>query len=172
MLGRVARATILFFDSNPLGRIINRFSKDTSVVDGSVPLQVITFFGILWQCTMLIYLTVTVYPYMAFIVLVLVGGMFLIRKIALMSTMDCLRYDAITRSPINSMFSASLNGLMTIRAYQQEAHFKRKFLDLVDTNGNAFFTYNSSARWMAYYLDYVTGFFIICTIAIAFVLKS
>ena len=123
MLHHVARAPILFFDSNPLGRIINRFSKDTSVVDGSLPLQVIVLFGILWQCSMLIYMSVSVYPYLAIVVLLLVALMLLIRKVALTSTMDCLRYDAITRSPINSMFSASLNGIMTIRAYGKEEHF-------------------------------------------------
>ena len=172
MLEHVARAPILFFDSNPLGRIINRFSKDASLVDGTLPLQIIVCFGILWQCTMLIYMTVSVYPYMGFIVLVLVGLMLLIRKISLTSTMDCLRIDAITRSPINSMFSASLNGLMTIRAYQKEDHFQRQFLSLVDRNGRAYFTYNAAARWMAYHLDYVSGFFILITILIAFILKN
>lgn len=37
MLRSVTRAPILFFDSNPLGRIINRFSKDTAVSDGTLP---------------------------------------------------------------------------------------------------------------------------------------
>ena len=36
MVERVARATILFFDSNPLGRILTRFSKDVAVFDNIV----------------------------------------------------------------------------------------------------------------------------------------
>ena len=31
-----------FFDTNPIGRIINRFSSDIDVVDGQIPFQVIT----------------------------------------------------------------------------------------------------------------------------------
>lgn len=123
MLIHVARAPILFFDSNPLGRIINRFSKDAAVVDGTLPMQVIIFLGILLGCIMLMAMTVSVYPYLGVVVVVLIALMMLIRKLSLTSTMDSLRYDAITRSPINSMFSASLNGLMTIRAYAKEAHF-------------------------------------------------
>ena len=36
MVERVSRATILFFDSNPLGRILTRFSKDIAVFDNIV----------------------------------------------------------------------------------------------------------------------------------------
>lgn len=37
MLTKVARSQILFFDSNPVGRILARFSKDISVVDLQIP---------------------------------------------------------------------------------------------------------------------------------------
>ena len=37
MLTKVARSRILFFDSNPVGRILARFSKDISVVDLQIP---------------------------------------------------------------------------------------------------------------------------------------
>lgn len=37
MLTRVARSKILFFDSNPVGRILARFSKDISVIDNLLP---------------------------------------------------------------------------------------------------------------------------------------
>ena len=43
MLERVAHAPMHFFNSNPLGRIINRFSKDTAMAD-----SVVTFFLIQW----------------------------------------------------------------------------------------------------------------------------
>ncbi len=46
MLQHVTRTPVLFFDSNPLGRIINRFSKDTAVTDGTLPMQLIIFLGV------------------------------------------------------------------------------------------------------------------------------
>ena len=41
MLKRVSRAPMRFFNSNPLGRIINRFSKDTAMTDSVIPYQMI-----------------------------------------------------------------------------------------------------------------------------------
>ena len=44
MLNRVAYASMLFFNSNPLGRIINRFSKDTALSDNVVTAQAFLWF--------------------------------------------------------------------------------------------------------------------------------
>lgn len=33
----VIRARVLFFDSNPIGRITTRFSKDMSILDAMIP---------------------------------------------------------------------------------------------------------------------------------------
>ena len=44
MLQRVAHAPMLFFNSNPLGRIINRFSKDTAMIDSVLPFQAMQAF--------------------------------------------------------------------------------------------------------------------------------
>lgn len=41
MLKRIAHAPMQFFNSNPLGRIINRFSKDTAMADSVVTFQMI-----------------------------------------------------------------------------------------------------------------------------------
>ena len=49
MLNRVVHAPMRFFNSNPLGRIINRFSKDTAMAD-----SVVTFLVMIWiqvSCT-------------------------------------------------------------------------------------------------------------------------
>ena len=46
MLEKVSRAPIQFFDSNPSGRIINRFSKDTSATDSNLPLQFLIFYDV------------------------------------------------------------------------------------------------------------------------------
>lgn len=121
---------------------------------------------------MYVTMSVIVFPYLLIIVVIVLVAMIFVRNTSLIATMDSLRYDAITRSPMNSMFSASLTGLMTIRAYNQANHFERKFQSLVDHNGSAFFSYIASSRWMGYYLDYLSALYILCTIGFAFVLRA
>lgn len=38
---RVIRSVVLFFDSNPVGRIVTRFSKDVTVLDFIIPIYVV-----------------------------------------------------------------------------------------------------------------------------------
>ena len=66
---------------------------------------------------MSIFIAIQVFPYIVVIILLLLILMFKIKGYSIIGIIDSLRFDAITRSPINSMFSTSLNGLTTIRAY-------------------------------------------------------
>lgn len=46
MLSRVVHSPLSFFDSNPLGRILNRFSTDVAVADIPLPVQFKLFFEV------------------------------------------------------------------------------------------------------------------------------
>ena len=49
MLGSILRAPMVFFQTNPLGRIINRFAKDTGDIDRTVAVFVNMFMGSIAQ---------------------------------------------------------------------------------------------------------------------------
>jgi ABC-type multidrug transport system fused ATPase/permease subunit len=49
MLSSILRAPMSFFHANPIGRIINRFAKDTGDIDRNVALYANMFFGYFFQ---------------------------------------------------------------------------------------------------------------------------
>ena len=49
MLGSMLRAPMSFFHGNPIGRIINRFSKDTADIDRNVAVYMNMFLSFLFQ---------------------------------------------------------------------------------------------------------------------------
>ena len=81
ILGNIARSPMSFFDTTPLGRILNRFSKDVDTIDVTIPhnfqmwmscfLRVITVPIIVGMSTPL-FLT-TIVPLFIFYVVVQVG---------------------------------------------------------------------------------------------------
>lgn len=49
MLNSILRAPMLFFHTNPIGRVINRFSRDLGDIDRNVASFVNMFMNQLWQ---------------------------------------------------------------------------------------------------------------------------
>lgn len=69
---KVVRSKILFFDSNPLGRIFTRFSKDIAVLDLIMPaITVFATFGLFRTITVMITVCV-IHPYLLIVIIIVV----------------------------------------------------------------------------------------------------
>jgi ATP-binding cassette, subfamily C (CFTR/MRP), member 1 len=157
LVGKVFAAPVnTYFDITPLGRILNRFSKDLDMLDSLLP----DFFlqNVQNVCHIVAVLVMCALSSAFFAILVpFLGAMFYyiynhFRK----TSRELKRFDGVTRSPVYSSFGEMLNGISTIRAYGRQSFFFEKFCDIADENFRYFFTFYSAGRWLALRLDLVS----------------
>ena len=127
MVLAILQAPVLFFDSNPVGRILNRFSKDVGCLDELLPKT----FLVSIQRVLLVFASVIVptvtNPWLLFLVIPLIVLVLYISKYYLKTSRELKRLESICRSPVFSHFSETLNGLDTIRTRGRLRDFMDQF---------------------------------------------
>uniref|UniRef100_A0AAG5DBA7 Multidrug resistance-associated protein lethal(2)03659 n=1 Tax=Anopheles atroparvus TaxID=41427 RepID=A0AAG5DBA7_ANOAO len=163
MFNGITRASMYFFNTNPSGRILNRFSKDMGQIDEYLPSVTVDVIQIFLSLIGIVVVVAIVNPY-NLIPTVVIGIIFyFMRAFYLLTSRNIKRVEAITRSPIYSHLSASLSGLSTIRAFGAEKILVREFDSHQDLHSSAFYLFISTSRAFGFYLD------VFCVIYIAIV---
>ncbi|EPB91889.1 hypothetical protein HMPREF1544_01183 [Mucor circinelloides 1006PhL] len=168
LLDRVLKAPLRFFDTTPIGRVVNRFSKDFETIDTSVPFDMVQFCA-QWTTVISILLVATsVLPVLIvpMIMVALTNIYFGLRFVA--ASRELKRMDSVSRSPLFTHFSESIVGVATIRAFGMTQHFMLDMLDKIDTNSRPMYYAYSVSRWvsvrialMGSMVTFLTGIFIL-----------
>ncbi|XP_053965144.1 probable multidrug resistance-associated protein lethal(2)03659 [Anastrepha ludens] len=167
----ITRAAMYFFHTNPSGRILNRFAKDLGQVDEILPwvmMDVIQNFLSLFGIVIVISIANPV-SLVATAVLALV--FYLMRVFYLNTSRDVKRLEAVTRSPIYSHLSASLNGLPTIRAFGAQKMLISEFDNYQDLHSSGYYMFLVTSRAFGYWLDCLCALYI-AVITLSFFILS
>ncbi|KAI9189214.1 hypothetical protein H9P43_000642 [Blastocladiella emersonii ATCC 22665] len=160
MVSTVLDAPMAWFTKNPVGRILNRFSKDQSTIDEQLPSVFFNFMQCLFQSIGVVVVVVMVLPWVAISVPILGAGFFLLRRWYIQASRRIKRIESTTRSPVYSLLSTSLEGLPVIRALQAQPLFVARFAEYQDTNTRAVFAQAACARWLGLRLDLISSAFL------------
>ncbi|XP_077980908.1 ATP-binding cassette sub-family C member 8-like [Glandiceps talaboti] len=155
LLRNIIHAPMRFFDTTPIGRILNRFANDTQYIDQKLWLTLNLVLITAVQCTSAIIVNVVVTPIFIAVVLPLLIGYFTIMKFYITTSRELKRLDSTTISPVFAHFSETLGGLSTIRAYRDEHRFRKRLLQRLDSNNIAQLFLHPSNRWMGTRLEFV-----------------
>lgn len=160
MAESVLRSKIEFFDTNPLGRILNRFSADVGSNDDMLPQTLFDFFVIAFIVLGAVATTLTVLPFTLIAFPPLCWYFISVRRIFVTSTRELKRLEGLARSPIFAMLGESLGGIATIRANSALDYFRRKFENAHDAHTRAFFAFIASSRWVGFRMDGIMFLFL------------
>lgn len=144
-----------FFDTNPVGRIINRFGKDLDTLDNVLPKTLrawaVRFIQIVSTFTVIIYAT----PIFVVVMIPTIIIYIIIQVIYVSTSRQLKRLESVSRSPIYSHFQESIQGVSTIRAYGRQQQFISESELKVDFNQACYYPSIIANRWLATRLEFI-----------------
>ncbi|XP_071154276.1 multidrug resistance-associated protein 1-like [Mytilus edulis] len=163
MLDKIMRAPMGFFDTTPLGRIINRFSSDVEMMDTALPLTFrITLNSLYLAVTTVIVICINT-PIILSTVVPLMICYGVIMRFYLPTSRQLKRLESIHRSPVFNHFSETIAGAIVIRAYKASERFMNEALKRLDKNMVYYYAFFNSARWLGIRLELLGNIFVIAT---------
>jgi ATP-binding cassette, subfamily C (CFTR/MRP), member 4 len=172
MFEAILRAPILFFDTNPVGRILNRFSKDLGMIDDYLVVTnfdaVQAAFAIVGAVFFVSIINPWIFLFSVPMLIIFVGY----RQYYLPAGRDIRRIESLRRSPIFSHLSVTLTGIPILRCHNATQRFVKQMDEYIDKHSHSFYMFMAASRWLGFRLDMLSAMFVIVTVFTAIAVRS
>ncbi|KAJ3067411.1 Multidrug resistance-associated protein 1 [Podochytrium sp. JEL0797] len=152
-LSGLVRAPMSFFDTQPIGRILNRMTADVRSLDNGTGMIFTNLFANLYICVGILILTCIsswqVIPICAGIVV----AVYFIFRFFRNSYRELRRLTSIMQSPLTAHVSETLTGIPTILAYHSESVFTEKQLLKLDQANLSNLLFQNTMFWITMRLN-------------------
>ncbi|TPX78607.1 chitosanase [Chytriomyces confervae] len=159
---RVLRCPVYFFDTTPLGRIINRFSRDFDAVDNSIALNFRQLVQQLSICVSTFAVMCYALPLFTIPVVPAIGVYYFVQNLYRKSARELKRLDSTTKSPLYANFGETVIGISTIRAYADESRFIARNDHVTDVTNAPYFLLVTSQNWLSVRLQLIGSILVLC----------
>ena len=170
MLARVLAAPTHFFDSTPMGRLVNRFSRETAVLDTELPMTL----GQLLQNSFAVLGTLATIAVSTSGLLVLplapiLAVYYWLQAFYLRTSTELQRLESIARSPLFSRFTLVLTGTSTVRAFALQAAYAADTAGSLDGNTVPYLLAQLASNWLGLWLNVLSAVvgFLVAVVAVA-----
>ncbi|KAF9898255.1 hypothetical protein BX616_004276, partial [Lobosporangium transversale] len=146
---RVLYSPLAFFDTTPLGRILNRFSRDVDTLDNVLWSTIYEFTITAVTLIGTFVLIIVVFPWLALAVVPIFALYYALSIYYRITSREVKRLDSNMRSYLYAYFSECLTGLSTLKAYGvvQNAILKNEYR--IDLNNRPYYLYQIGGRWLS-----------------------
>ncbi|KAG0375275.1 hypothetical protein BGX24_009328 [Mortierella sp. AD032] len=155
LLVSILRAPIRFFDTTPVGRIINRFSKDFEVIDNQMITKMVTLATDALGVVAIILIVTFVTPTFLIAAALIATAYIFIGAYYITASRELKRIESVTKSPLYSHFGETLVGVSTIRAFGVETRFMEEVLTKLDNNNAPYYFLWMCNRWLSIRVDFM-----------------
>ncbi|XP_039243861.1 multidrug resistance-associated protein 1-like [Pipra filicauda] len=155
LLDNVLHLPLQHFVTNPVGRIISRFTKDLSVVDVRFHFYLGTWLNFTLDVIGTILVITSASPLFIVVIIPLGYFYFIIQRYYIASSRQIRRLMGASQPPVISHFSETLVGRSTIRAFGHQERFIRKNYDVVYESIVSFYNSLISNSWLSVRLEFL-----------------
>lgn len=159
----ILRSPMSFFETTPLGRIINRFSTDINAIDEGLQNIFSFFFNSLLSYVVTVILIGFNIPWFFVFNLGLLAIYYYYQVHFMVLSRELKRLVSISNSPIMSLLSESLNGHSVLNAYNQLERFKFLNYENIQFSINCMFIFRSINRWLSIRLQTIGSLIVLAT---------
>ncbi|KAK1128362.1 hypothetical protein K0M31_002826 [Melipona bicolor] len=153
MFRSIVRAVMYFYNTNPAGRILNRFSKDIGIIDKKLPFTMFDVIVMFLSFTGTIVILTTVNAWLLIPTSFVIVLFYYIRVVYITTSRAVKRMEGTTRSPVFDHVGATLQGLATIRAFKAEKIVTEDFDNRQDLHTSTWFIFVSLSRAFGLYIE-------------------
>lgn len=155
MINKLLHAPLSYFETNSLGSILSRFSRDLDICDISLDINFRFFLNQVLRIIAIVLIIGLEAPYLLLVLLVALILIGLLQRLYSNTSQQLKVWESITKLQILSHFSATLAGASTIQAFnkiQEYVDQAHKYLDQ-----HNIFSYGTIVinRWLAIRLEFL-----------------
>ncbi|KAJ4949341.1 hypothetical protein JOQ06_020856 [Pogonophryne albipinna] len=155
LLNNILRVPMVFYDTTPIGRVVNRFAKDIFTVDEAIPQSFRSWLMCVLGVLGTLFVISLATPIFTIIIIPLALVYYFVQRFYVASSRQLRRLDSVSRSPIYSHFSETVSGLSVIRAYGHQERFLSHNTKTIDENLKSVYPWIVSNRWLATRLELI-----------------
>jgi ABC-type multidrug transport system fused ATPase/permease subunit len=145
----VLAAPLRFFDSTPMGRILNRFARDMEGVDDHLSWNIEQSFKSLTQTISSLILILSVLPLIIFVIIPVFWLYNRLQRDYRKSAREAKRLESISRSSRYSHFKELVTGLDVIHGFAREKHFIQTHRQILARYQRAYWCSIMLNRWFS-----------------------
>nr|POE93191.1 atp-dependent bile acid permease [Quercus suber] len=150
MTARVLRARLRWLDTEPIGRILNRFVGDFALVDSRLGGDVTWAANGVIQLLTIVAAALYISAWMALPVLLLTTTSLYVTYLYLAGARDIKRLESNAKSPMFELVGSALAGLATIRAFKNSENYMSHMYRHVDRYAQTTWYVLLATQWMAF----------------------
>uniref|UniRef100_A0A672I9F9 ABC-type glutathione-S-conjugate transporter n=1 Tax=Salarias fasciatus TaxID=181472 RepID=A0A672I9F9_SALFA len=155
LLKNMMRVPMIFFDTTPIGRVVNRFAEDIFTIDEAIPNSLRSWILCLLGVLGTLFVICLATPLFTIVLVPLAIIYYFVGRFYVATSRQLRRLDSVSRSPIYSHFGETVSGLTVIRAYNHQERFLKHNEITIDENVKSVYPWIVSNRWLAIRLEFL-----------------